>query len=110
MNNFSDDELILIRSSGCCSVFMGAETGNNDLLQKINKGPSSAVSQTLEVVSRFKSYDIIPELSFVFGFPESCPTLSLGFSRFASTKQPFVTSSSRPFADGHGGGVNVSII
>lgn len=73
MNSFSDDELILIRSSGCCSVFMGAETGNNDLLKKINKGPSSGVNQTLEVVSRFKLYDIIPELSFVFGFPESSP-------------------------------------
>jgi len=33
------------------------------------------------------------------GFPQSCPTLSRGFSRFASTKQPFVTSSSRPGAD-----------
>ncbi len=73
MNSFSDDELILIRSSGCCSVFMGAETGNNFLLKKINKGTSSEVNQTLEIVNRFKSYDIIPELSFVFGFPESNP-------------------------------------
>ena len=32
------------------------------------------------------------------GFPQSCPTLSLGFSRFASTKQPLVTSGSRPQA------------
>jgi len=29
---------------------------------------------------------------------QSCPTLSLGFSRFASTKQLFVTSGSRPQA------------
>lgn len=35
-------------------------------------------------------------------FPKSCPTLSLGFSRFASTKQPFVTSGSRPQAVLHG--------
>ena len=32
------------------------------------------------------------------GFPQSCPTLNRGFSRFASTKPPFVTSSSRPEA------------
>jgi hypothetical protein len=33
------------------------------------------------------------------GFPQSCPTLSRGFSRFASTKPPLVTSSSRPGTD-----------
>lgn len=70
MNSFADDELKLIRSSGCCLVFMGAETGNNDLLTTINKGPSSGKNQTLEVINRFKSFDIIPQLSLVFGFPE----------------------------------------
>jgi hypothetical protein len=32
------------------------------------------------------------------GFRQSCPTLSLSFSSFASTKQSLVTSSSRPSA------------
>lgn len=73
MSLFSDEELKLIRSSGCRLVFMGTETGNNDLLKTINKGPSFAVNQTLEVVTRFKLHDIIPQLSLVFGFPESSP-------------------------------------
>jgi radical SAM superfamily enzyme YgiQ (UPF0313 family) len=71
MSSFSDDELELIRSSGCRLVFMGTETGNNDLLRTLNKGPSFEANQTLEVVNRFKSHDILPQLSFVFGFPES---------------------------------------
>lgn len=71
MSSFSDDELKLIRSSGCRLVFMGTETGNNDLLRTLNKGPSFEANKTLEVVNRFKSHDILPQLSFVFGFPES---------------------------------------
>jgi hypothetical protein len=43
---------------------------------------------------RTGAHDPNPPVEFL----QSCPTLSLGFSRFASTKQPFVTSGSRPGA------------
>jgi len=73
MNHYSDEELRLIRESGCCLVFMGAETGNDTLLSQINKGSTFNVNDTFELVSRFRDVDIIPELSFVFGFPDSSP-------------------------------------
>jgi len=73
MNHYSDDELQLIKESGCCLVFMGAETGNEVLLSRINKGPAFHVNDTVELIRRFRCIDIIPELSFVLGFPESNP-------------------------------------
>jgi anaerobic magnesium-protoporphyrin IX monomethyl ester cyclase len=71
MNNYSDDELQMIRESGCRLVFMGAETGNNSLLSRINKGETFSADYTTDLVKRFSEADIIPELSFVFGFPDS---------------------------------------
>src|ERR1039457_1697109 len=38
LNRFTDEELILLKESGCCLVFMGAETSDADLLQKVSKG------------------------------------------------------------------------
>jgi radical SAM superfamily enzyme YgiQ (UPF0313 family) len=73
MNHYSDEELRLIRKSGCCLVFMGAETGNDQMLPTINKGTTFTVKGTYEIVTRFRKLDIIPELSFVLGFPDDNP-------------------------------------
>ena len=71
--NLGEQELQLIRNSGCCLVFMGAETGNDELLSRINKGSGFNVNDTFKLVKRLRDFDIIPELSFILGFPDSRP-------------------------------------
>jgi anaerobic magnesium-protoporphyrin IX monomethyl ester cyclase len=73
LNQYPDEELRLIRDSGCVLVFMGAESGNDQLLSQINKGPGFRSDDTREVVRRFRHAGIIPELSFVLGLPDSSP-------------------------------------
>ncbi len=73
MNHYSDEELELIREAGCCLVFMGAESGNNALLGQMNKGTGFNTGDTIEVVKRFRLFDIIPQLSFVLGVPDPVP-------------------------------------
>lgn len=73
MNRYSDEELKLIRESGCRLVFMGAETGNDSLLRRINKGASFKAADTAEITGRFRETGIIPELSFVLGLPDITP-------------------------------------
>jgi hypothetical protein len=73
MGRYSDEELQLIRDSGCCLVFMGAESGNDDLLGQMNKGSTFQVNNTVEIVRKFRQFDIIPQLSFVLGVPDKSP-------------------------------------
>ena len=49
-------------------VFCGAESGSDEVLQKMNKGTTTA--QILEVAARARAHGIIPEFSFVFGDPD----------------------------------------
>ena len=67
--HFSDSTLALIRASGCKMIFMGAETSSEDTLLLMNKGGTQTPDLVLEFVKRIKEFDIIPELSFVFGSP-----------------------------------------
>jgi anaerobic magnesium-protoporphyrin IX monomethyl ester cyclase len=69
LNRFTDEELVLLKESGCCLVLMGAETGDEELLQKVNKGGNYNPADTKKLVARFKKAGIIPELSLVLGFP-----------------------------------------
>ena len=50
-------------------VFCGAESGSTDTLARMNKGGTAAAELTLELARRMKSYDIVPEFSFVVGNP-----------------------------------------
>jgi anaerobic magnesium-protoporphyrin IX monomethyl ester cyclase len=38
MHQYSDEELVMMRASGCRMVFFGAETGNDEVLSQMNKG------------------------------------------------------------------------
>jgi hypothetical protein len=49
-------------------VFCGAESGSDAVLEKMNKGTTTA--QILEVAARSRRHGIIPEFSFVFGDPD----------------------------------------
>jgi len=66
---YSDTTWRSIAASGCRMIFMGAESGSDETLQRMNKGGKSGVEQTLAIVAKLKQYNIVPELSFVLGNP-----------------------------------------
>jgi radical SAM superfamily enzyme YgiQ (UPF0313 family) len=59
----------LMADSGLKMVFMGAESGSDETLKRMNKGGSAATDKTLEIARVMKSYGIVPEFSFVLGNP-----------------------------------------
>lgn len=73
MDKFSDESLALMREAGCTMVFLGAESGNDELLKEIDKGGTQTSDQMLRFAKRMKQFDIIPEYSFVLGFPAETP-------------------------------------
>jgi len=65
---FSDETWRRLKNAGLTMVFCGAESGSNEVLEKMKKGITA--EQTLEVAARTREHGIIPEFSFVFGDPE----------------------------------------
>ncbi|RMF82575.1 MAG: radical SAM protein [Chloroflexi bacterium] len=66
---YSDRTFEKLTKSGLKMVFMGAESGDDETLQRMNKGGKSSTNLTLEIVERMKHFGIVPELSFVLGNP-----------------------------------------
>lgn len=69
INKYSDEDLHLMRKAGCKMIFLGAETGNDEVLKQMNKGGTQSGQMIKDFVKRMKEVDIIPELSFVLGLP-----------------------------------------
>ncbi|MDR3667090.1 MAG: radical SAM protein [Ignavibacteriaceae bacterium] len=69
MNKFSDKTLSIMSEAGCRMIFFGAESGNDDLLSKMDKGGTQTGQLTMAFAGRMKNYGIIPEYSFILGFP-----------------------------------------
>jgi len=69
INKYSDESLAILRESGCKMIFFGAETGNDAILKKMDKGGTQTAQQIKEFAARMKKFDIIPEYSFVLGTP-----------------------------------------
>jgi hypothetical protein len=66
---YSDRTWDLMQSSGLRMVFMGAESGSDETLQRMNKGGSATADKTLVIAEKMRRYGIIPEFSFVLGSP-----------------------------------------
>ncbi len=66
---YKDDSLKAMRDSGCKMIFLGAESGNDKILDNIDKGGKQTGEQIKEFAARLGSFGIIPEYSFVLGFP-----------------------------------------
>lgn len=66
---YSDETWDKMARSGLKMAFMGAESGDDDMLKRMNKGGKSSTNLTLALVERMKHYNIVPELSFVLGNP-----------------------------------------
>lgn len=69
INKYKDEELQLMKEAGCEMIFLGAETGNDELLKQMDKGGTQSGQGILDFASRIKKFGIIPEFSFVLGFP-----------------------------------------
>ena len=66
---YSERTWQLMRKSGLKMVFLGAESGSDETLQRMNKGGAASTEKTIELAERLKHYSIIPEMSFVLGNP-----------------------------------------
>lgn len=73
MSKFKDSSLAAIREAGCKIIFFGAESGNNAILEQMDKGGTQTGEQILEFAERLKKFDIVPEYSFVLGTPAPTP-------------------------------------
>ncbi len=69
INKYSDESLATMREAGCKMIFFGAETGNDEVLKKMDKGGTQSGKQIREFAARMAKFDIIPEYSFVLGIP-----------------------------------------
>ena len=73
INKYSDASLAAMRESGCKMIFFGAETGNDEILKKMDKGGTQSAEQIRAFAARMAKFDIIPEYSFVLGTPADTP-------------------------------------
>jgi anaerobic magnesium-protoporphyrin IX monomethyl ester cyclase len=64
---FSDKDIDLMYDAGLRQVFIGAETGDSDVLEKISK--ESTVEDNLEIVRKLKKHDIKPTFGIMLCFP-----------------------------------------
>src|SRR2546427_9651151 len=80
-----------MRDSGLRMVFMGAESGSDETLIRMNKGGSASTEKTLAMAEKAHSYGIVPEFSFVLGNPpdpESDVHSTLAFIRKVKKVNP----------------------
>lgn len=73
IDKYSDDSLALMRESGCRMIFFGAETGNDEILKRMDKGGTQSAAEIRSFAARMAKFDIIPEYSFVLGTPADTP-------------------------------------
>lgn len=75
IDRYKDETLQLMQEAGCKMIFFGAETGNDTILKKMDKGGKQTGAQILSFAKRLKRFGIIPEYSFVLGTPAESPEL-----------------------------------
>lgn len=69
MLKFSETTWRSMRDSGLKMVFLGAESGSDETLARMNKGGKASTEKTLGIASKMRAYGIVPEMSFVLGNP-----------------------------------------
>ena len=69
LDKYADESLAIMREAGCRMIFFGAESGDDEQLKRMDKGGTQTGAQILRFAERMKRFDIIPEYSFVLGFP-----------------------------------------
>jgi len=69
IDRYSDESLSMMREAGCMMIFHGAESGNDEMLKKMDKGGTQSGEQIKRFAARMAKFDIIPEYSFIVGTP-----------------------------------------
>lgn len=69
LHKYKDESLQILAESGCKMIFFGAETGDDTLLKKVDKGGTQSREQIIAFAARLQKFGIIPEYSFVLGWP-----------------------------------------
>lgn len=69
MLKYSDETWRLMRDAGLRMVFMGAESGSAETLERMDKGGTLVPEMTLEMARVMQRWNITPEFSFVMGNP-----------------------------------------
>lgn len=69
INKYSDDDLRLMKEAGLRMIFLGAESGDDEVLKQMDKGGTQSGEQILSFAGRLGKIGIIPEYSFVLGLP-----------------------------------------
>ena len=69
MLKYKDETWAAMRDSGLRMVFLGAESGSDETLQRMDKGGSATTEKTLFIAEKMAKYNIVPEMSFVMGNP-----------------------------------------
>jgi radical SAM superfamily enzyme YgiQ (UPF0313 family) len=69
MMNYSNRSWELMRDAGLRMVFLGAESGSDETLKRMNKGGTASTEKTLTIARKMADYGIVPEFSFVLGNP-----------------------------------------
>ena len=68
LRRLTDDQLALLRESGCYKINVGAESGSPELLRQIKKG--TLVEEVLETAEKLHRVGIGARFSFIAGFPQ----------------------------------------
>ena len=71
MCSYKEETLNLRAESGCYTIFLGAENADPETMPMLKK--TIKIGQTEQAVSRLLSHNIIPEVSYVAGFPDETP-------------------------------------
>jgi radical SAM superfamily enzyme YgiQ (UPF0313 family) len=71
LRRLSDEQLGLLRESGCYKINVGAESGSPALLKAIRKG--TLVEEVLETAEKLHRHGIGARFSFIAGFPQEPP-------------------------------------
>lgn len=69
MLKYRDSTWSRLRDSGLKMVFLGAESGSDETLKRMNKGGTASTEKTLEIARKMREYGVVPEMSFVMGNP-----------------------------------------
>jgi phage gp46-like protein len=82
MMKYSDRTWELMRDSGLKMVFLGAESGSDETLKRMNKGGTASTAKTLAIAEKMAQYNIVPEFSFVHGNPPDPESDAVGTMEF----------------------------
>ena len=85
-SNADDETFDLMQESGCKGVFLGIESGDQTILNKMNK--EAKIERYKYGIQKLKEHDIITLASFIMGFPGETRETALNTLTFIEETAP----------------------